>query len=147
MWRTCVLFLIRNPTTEHWINKIEDIQNQFLRFMALKTNTPTTSIITPITTHGFDSLAKPQLFNDISFIHKSFNDDVDCPEILSWINFNFPSRFIRNPSTFKIDHHRQNCSQNTLINRMLSSCNFIINYDFHFDSLSSLHSKIQTFSY
>jgi len=71
--------------------------------MALKTNTPTTG--TPITTHDLNSLAKRRLFNDISFIHKLFKNNVDCPEILFKMDFNVPSHFIRNPSTFKIDHH------------------------------------------
>jgi len=86
MYCTCVVrsileynSIIWNPTTEHLINKIGNIQNRFLRFMALKINTPTTGISTPMTARGVNGLAKRRLFNDISFIHKLLNNNVDCP--------------------------------------------------------------------
>jgi len=86
--------IIWNPQVVKYSKTIEIIQSKFLRFLAYKQTVfypkfDSSSLLA----ESFDllTLEKRRTMNDIIFLSKIFNNDVDCTDLTVAISIKFPS--------------------------------------------------------
>lgn len=132
--------VVWNPFTGNWINKLESIQNRFLKFLAPKLRLPINNISSFAKQCGLDPLSKRRLYNDVNYIYKLINNQIDCPDLLTRIKFMVPTFNSRNHSLFHIECRRQNYSYYSPLNRMCMFCNKFTNFNFFHDSPGLLYS-------
>ncbi|XP_043481775.1 uncharacterized protein LOC122510891 isoform X1 [Leptopilina heterotoma] len=145
--RTLYLSLVRSPVlfaSIAWrpyydvhIDRLEKIQNRFLRFLAYKANV----------NHDFYSheygmlrshfriqdLSTRFLYSDLLFLYKTVNGIFICPELLELINFYIPSRNLRRVSgLFKLGYHRTEYGENSPIHRICKAANLLANNNLDF---------------
>lgn len=107
--RTLYLTLIRSillyaspvwsPNYKNLAKRIETIQHKFLNFVAWKLHWPL-----PIYSHDYfqianflnlSSLKSVRIFNDIQYLYNLIHNLIDCPELLSKVNWRVPPRRMR----------------------------------------------------
>lgn len=88
--------VVWNPFTNIWVNKLESIQNRFLKLLAPKLRLPINNISNVAKQCGLDPLTKRRLFNDVNYIYKLINNQIDCPDLLTKIKFKVPTYNSRN---------------------------------------------------
>lgn len=57
--------------------------------------------------------------------HKIVHGSIDCPEILSQLNFDVPPRPLREQRMFETQQHRTLYGQNMTVNRIMDNCNSV----------------------
>jgi len=113
-----------------WVNKLESVQNRFLKFLATK-----------LKLSYYNDLYKfITLLNSVVLIHYLKADywimliiytfkliiyQINCPDLLTKIKFKSPTFIFRNNLLFHIDFHRQNYSYYSPWNRKWILCSVI----------------------
>ena len=73
------------------------------------------------------TLESRRVIASIIFLHGITSGSVDCPELLSFIRFNVPSRILRHFETFNIEMHSTNYASNEPIVRAMKNFNSVCN--------------------
>ena len=132
--------VIWSPYQTNLINKIERIQNRFLRVLAFKTGKIDISLKNIADEYGIELLENRRKFYDVAWLYKLLNSAIICREVLRQIPINVPQTNAHVSQTFYTSTYRQNYSLFALINRMLTLGNSIDNFDFFYDNLVRLKS-------
>lgn len=117
--------IIWSPLYMVHVKTLERTQHKFLRFCSFKLNNPIinhdyTDILILL---NLKTLEERRVHSDIIFIFKLINGFIVCPDLLNIINFNVPTRILRNQHTFNIQHHSTNYGRNSPIDRSLRAIN------------------------
>ncbi|CAI6352586.1 unnamed protein product [Macrosiphum euphorbiae] len=142
--------ILWNPYQLVWINKIERVQNKFLRF--INTKIPNNCIIID---HCYEplrrlvninSLSSRRLYFDVIFIYKILHGTIKDSFLLSQINLSVPTFNSRSRPTFHIPSHKTLYGFFSPINRALVSCNNLQNkFDIFHSSQKALQNNIFSF--
>lgn len=119
-----------NPKYTQYVNNIERIQNKFIKHLRYKYNNNYICTLR--------SLKSRRIVADMTFLHKIIHNEIDCPELLSQINFNIPSKRTRHTNLFYTTSNNTNAAVNSPISRILQRFNSIqtsTNIDIFSDSL------------
>ena len=134
--------IIWNPQYATYIERLERVQNKFLKFLAYKSNFITEDGVSLARNHfRIVTLENRRKISDILFLHKILNNCIDSSEILSMIGFSIPSRDLRNNSIFHVPFRNTNCSQNSPLLRMLRCGNM---YGTYYDIFCINRCKLKT---
>jgi len=98
------------PTYAVHSDRIESVQKKFLRFLCCKTHVEYKSHTAACKHFNILPLKSRRLLNDMIFLFKLVNGEIDCPDVLSQVNFNIPQRQTRNKTLFYLPH----CSTNSV---------------------------------
>lgn len=117
--------MIWSPMYEVHVNTLERVQHKFLRYCAFKLNHPVInhSYADILGLLNLDTLVKRRSCADVIFIFKLINGLIVCPDLLNIIQFNVPTRLLRNQHTFHIRYHSTNYGKNSPIDRSLKLVN------------------------
>lgn len=105
---------------------LERVQNKFIRFCLYKLNIriPEDHVYdNALEVLDMQSLRQRRVFGDLVFIFKLLNGQIACPELLSRINFNIPSRVLRKNRLFSLPFHSTNYAAHSPIERALDIIN------------------------
>ena len=97
-----------SPYYQIHINKIERVQNRFLRYLSFKLRIPSELVRYDLVCSllNIQSLRKRRFNADVILVYKLCNNLIDCPELLLLINFHAPQRQLRIVYSFGLDYHR-----------------------------------------
>ena len=117
--------VVWSPFYQVYKDRIERVQDKFLRFAAFKMN------INMINYHRDDignalslsSLEQRRVMADVCFIFKLVNGNANCPELLERIRLNIPTRGLRRHNLFYIPFHTTNYGLHSPIDRTLRFIN------------------------
>lgn len=135
--------IIWSPLYQIHIQRLERVQNKFLRYYAYKNNTQ-------ILDHDYsqllsemklDTLENRRRVFDICFVYKLLNGMINCPELLKLIKINVPSIPLRNNRTFCVGYHSTNYGQHSPVDRAMNSINEL-NIDVFTNSIASFKCRI-----
>jgi len=118
--------IIWSPYTSIHKNKIESIQQKFLRFVSFQCSIPREphSSYTPLLTMlSIETLEQRRLRLDVYFAYKLFSGSFDCPTFLSYFSFHVPIRNTRSLNTFYLKTKVTNYISNTPHNRIMKTIN------------------------
>lgn len=117
--------VIWSPRYRNSIDRLEKIQNKFLRFLCFKTHFRIVDHDYSIARSHFKilELERRRTISDIMTIFKIVNNMSNSPSILSKVKFNVPTRILRNHDLFCIPYCRTNYYQNAPLVRMLKAAN------------------------
>ncbi|XP_060878360.1 uncharacterized protein LOC132950803 [Metopolophium dirhodum] len=118
--------VVWSPSSVVHIQSLEAIQNRFLRFISYKCNIPRKphSQYTPLLNQlNMTTLAERRKIIDLKFLYKIVNGFLNCPELLSCLNFNIPHCRTRSANTFYISFQRTNYALCSPINRLMKITN------------------------
>lgn len=126
-------------------DKIEKIQRKFLRFVAFKLGMPTDRLDYAALelNLGIQTLSRRRRNADVIFCHKVMHGLVDCPNILSQLNFYVPPRLLRENRSFELQQHRTLYGQNSVVNRIMKHANDFIG-DLFLISHGSLRCRLKS---
>lgn len=113
------------PYFQKYSTAIERVQRKFLRYVAFKQGIAVDVISYDklITDLNLQKLETRRSNCDIITIHKLIHGSMDCPSILSQLNFYVPPRNLRSHKTFELSHHRTSYAQFASVNRAMNNCN------------------------
>lgn len=116
---------IWRPYHATYVNRIERIQKSFIRFAlsSMKFTEPIPSYLSRCMLLDLKSLASRRAFLSGSFVANILGGYVDCPELLSRIGFNVPSRSLRHVDIFFIPFVKSYYSLNAPLIRTLIELN------------------------
>ena len=105
-------------------DKIERVQRKFLKFISFKCNfnNSNLSYFETCQHFNFSTLQSRRDMLDLRMFNKILNNKVDCPELVSRIDYRVPSRRTRRRDLF-VSNHRLRVSQNSPISRMSTLAN------------------------
>lgn len=108
-------------------NRIEAIQRKFLKYLSYRVDLtyPPQGTDHDLLLNRFDllSLSTRRVNLSLTFLHKLLHGHIDCPELLSEINFAVPRLSSRHPMTFKLNSARTNLMLRSPINTMCTNYN------------------------
>ena len=109
---------IWSPSTKVMTDKIERVQKKFLKQCAYKCNIYNLNLTYSELCKNFNlqPLFQRRKMLDLRILNKILNNGVDCPYILSSVNFRVPTRITRNNHLFALDG-RLNIRRNSPIQR------------------------------
>lgn len=112
---------IWNPVAATHSTRVEKIQKSFLKFAlnSLEFTVPIPSYGSRCLLITLKTLVARRNIASIMFLYGIISGAVDCPELLSLIRFNAPSRSLRQFYTFNIETHLTNYALNEPINRSM----------------------------
>lgn len=118
---------IWRPAQVSYINRIERIQKIFIKFAlrSLNFTQPLPSYTSRCLLLRLESLDNRRKYLSCSFIIKVITGDMDCPDILSRIPLNIPTRNLRHFDIFYLYRVKSNYAINAPISRALSELNQI----------------------
>lgn len=101
---------IWNPRYATYVNRIENVQIKFMRYLSYRTRTLFKSVdyLDFCKKHHILPLQSRRAIADIVFLMKVVLGIIDCPELLSLVKFNIPTRSLRNFNLL----HIPSCSTN-----------------------------------
>ena len=106
---------------------IERVQRRFLKFLSFKTTGvyPARNVHyeTLLQQHNMQSLTSRRNLQSAHFMWKIIHDQVDCPNILSEVNFHVPRRNDRHAVTFSFPTSRTNILKNSPLCRLCKNAN------------------------
>jgi hypothetical protein len=137
--------VVWNPIQVGLKNKIEIIQRRFLRMLAYKFGLVDKSVKDVAIIYQIPTLESRRLNTDVLFIHKLLNNKIDCPDLLEQIYFKIPVFNTRQSHLFYTNFGKNNFVKHSPLNRMLTSCNNIYNFDFFYDNSNKF--KSYTYNY
>lgn len=114
------------------VNKLERVQNKFLRCLAYKVNILDHTLGEIRALVGIQTLRTRRKNEDTCILYKIICFHIKCPLLLEQINFHVPSRTTRNKVTFATEFHRTNYGKNSPLTRITQNGN---NLDVDFFSL------------
>jgi hypothetical protein len=94
--------ILWNPNQLQFINKLEKVQRNFLRFYVYKTNLFNHNTNEIAKFAGLKSLKTRRLVFDATFLYKILNGEIVCPELLQKIGLKVPSFNSRHNPPFAI---------------------------------------------
>lgn len=118
--------VVWSPQYSHYIDRLEAVQNRFLRFICFRTNGVVhynTSISDLKTQFNFISLESRRKQMDVIFLYKILNGLADSPYILSKIYFYIPPCNLRYFNLFFETFARTNARKNSPILRIVKTYN------------------------
>lgn len=106
------------------IDRLERIQKKFIKFalfsFPLHSINPIPSYENKCTLLGLKTLEQRRSIQSVMFLFDIVNSNFNCPQLLSEVKFNVPSRFLRYHNYFATSFHRTNYALNeTLIRSQL----------------------------
>ena len=114
--------VVWNPQYIVYINRLEIVQNNFLRFLHFKTTGTYNNVISTSflrRTYNFYSLESRRKQTDVMFLFKILNNLIDSPFLLSNIYFNVQRRNLREHPLFFVQFSRTNLGKNAPLNRIV----------------------------
>ena len=93
---------IWSPYSQCMINKIEQVQKKFLKTVSFKCGINNANLPYESRCKYFNlqPLNRRRQILDLRILNKVLNNSIDCPFLLSCVNFRVPVRFTRNKSPF-----------------------------------------------
>ena len=140
--------IIWSPVYQTQINKIERVQNKFLRFASYKLQIPVEDINYEVI-RNLINLAELSCRTKEAgqlFLYKLLNNMLNAPEILARVNFNVPLRVTRQKHLFYVHSHTTNYGLTCPMSRICSEAN-ILNIDYFNVSLSKFKSNLKSLLY
>lgn len=142
--------LIWDPYYDIHKFEIESVQRKFLKFLAFKVdgNYPERGISYSLLLNKFNfvSLEKRRAISSIKFLYNLLHNKIDCPYLLSQINFLVPRQQSRQSLTFYNERARTNVYIKSPIYSMCSNYNKICQYcDINLDSNNSISRVAHTY--
>ena len=135
--------MIWSPIYRTHVTRIERVQIKFANFLLFKLK-----IDKSLLTHnhrlnilGLESLEKRRIKLILSFGHKLLINQIDCPDLLSLLNFRVPSRTTRQSDTFLINYSRTDIGKNEVIGKFMSYYNTLIPQEFDYNNCKPLTFK------
>lgn len=141
-----------SPFCSQHIDLIDCVQRKFLKLLAFKEkikiiNHDYSEIIC---VSGMKSLKHRREIADAIFLFKILNNLIDCPDLISLINFKIKAKQTRNNDLFALKTFKSNIGKNCPINRMLSLASSLnnspLNIDFFNTNINILRSKLSELS-
>lgn len=111
-----------NPQYNIYIDRIERVQNKFLKSLAFKNNV-NSDYDNLRRRFRIISLQNRRVLNDIIVLHKILNSKIDSMDLLSSIPVAVPTRNLRHTRSFEIPFSHTNSTINSPLLRMLRSAN------------------------
>lgn len=128
------------------ISTIERVQKKFLGCLAYRLRVLNNSANHVLLRNQFnlEHLVLRRRAADLYFLYNLLNGTLDCPELLSLINFNVPGRITRNTPLFRCSLSNNNYNANFFMNRVLHLVSTLGNdIDFFEGSLNRFKSKVK----
>lgn len=110
--------IIWSPIYKVHIDRIERIQNIFLKALCCRTGVIFNSPIESANFYNILSLQNRRLYLDSLFFFKILKDIIKCPNLLQNIVFNIPHPSLRSRDLFHISFARTNYSQHAFFRRV-----------------------------
>lgn len=118
MFASCIW----NPRYNVYIDRIENVQNKLLRFLAYKNRlTPKPDYPQLRRLFGVASLESRRRSSDICVLYKILHNYVLSPDILDLVSFNVSSVNFRHAPLFRLPTKNTNAAQNSPLYRMMHS--------------------------
>lgn len=128
-----------SPHYTIYINRIEKIQNKFIKFCNYKF---------PNNNNRLMSLENRRTLLDMTFLYKIINNKTDCPQLISCLCFRVTPYSTRNNELFFLPFNRTNFAFNSPVNRMCLTYNKLSAFesfpDIFFVSLTTFKKCIAT---
>jgi hypothetical protein len=140
--RSCLEYAstVWNPQYLTYIDRIERIQNRFLRHLDYRTRRTFDDARRSASYHKIDTLENRRTITDTTYLYKIVNSMTDTTDLLTKIHFNVPIRQTRATPTFRLPTCSTNYAQNSYIYRATS------NYNSFFSAIDIFNTKTkQTF--
>ena len=140
--------VIWNPRYDIYIDKIEQVQHKFIKYLNNKFYTPNTDISTIKKNLNLLSLEDRRQLYDVKFVYKIMNNMIDSASLVSLININVPTHDTRNKYFFRIYLSSTNYHLNSPLNRCCKSYNTflnLVNLDICFFSLTTFSNTLKQF--
>lgn len=137
---------IWNPRYNIYANRIESIQKKFMRFLNFRVKSNVREYHASCRRMHLLPLIRRREIADSLLLMKIVRGDIDCPELLSKVNFYVPIRPRRLPPTFYISNVSTNYRQNTYLWRACNAFNKLVpdhlDIDIFHSSISSARRKL-----
>lgn len=119
--------VVWSPHCGTHISRIERVQHIFLKYAlsSFKFVDPIPSYRSKGLLLGIETLEYRRRFQSALFVFDIITGGIDCPDLLSQIQFYVPPRILRHHYIFNIPYRRTNYAQNSTINRACSDINAI----------------------
>jgi hypothetical protein len=116
---------IWNPCYNTYSDRIERIQQKFIKHLCFKLKCPysSTNYISICKRHHLVPLKQRREIADIIYLLNITNGVTDCPELLRKLNFNTPTRSKRHHPPISISSASSNYRQNSFLNRASRNLN------------------------
>ena len=125
--RSCLEYgsTIWNPCYKVHIASLERVQHKFLRYVNFRLGIPLDSLNYDflLNNQNLLKLSERRIITDLIFLFKIVNGMLDCPDILSLVNFNVPVRMTRQCVLYYCSNIRTVAMQNSTLNRLHSMGN------------------------
>lgn len=143
-------FLIWYPIYSIHIDHIESVQRRFLKYLMFMEDGvyPERGYDYSIMLNrfSFSPLRDRHVTSAVKFLYKLLNNNIDCPYLLSEINFNVPRLSVRQHTSFYCPPSRTNVMAKSPISNMCTLYNIISNSCYiHFDSFVNVSKAISNF--
>lgn len=112
-----------NPNYKIYINRIENIQKKFLRFLDYKAQVCTSGYINRCKRYHFLPLEHRRTISDISYLMSVARGSIDCPDLLAKIQIRTNIKSLRKRPLLSIPLVKTNYRQNAFIMRASSAFN------------------------
>nr|CAI5827926.1 unnamed protein product [Callosobruchus analis] len=137
-----------SPLYRNAITDIESVQRKALKYMYFKAYGIYPDKGFPhkilLQTMDLDTLAFRRQISDLTMLYNLLNNKLDCPALISKINFNVPNRTTRSNVNFYIPFGRTNVSVMSPVNRMCVVFDkYCQNCDIHFENLEDIMRKFK----
>jgi hypothetical protein len=131
--------VIWNPQYITYIDRLENVQNKFIKALDYKTKSPYNDPLTSRKRYNITSLENRRTITDMTFLYKIVNNITDCTDLLNKICFNVPNKNTRKINTFRPPSCTTNYSQNSYIYRTCT------NYNAYFNSVDLFSNSLPVF--
>lgn len=134
---------IWNPQYNVYISRIERVQRKFLKYLLFKATgsypVRGTDYKLLLDRFGFESLEHRRLLSSLTCLFKILHNSIDCPSLLSMINFNIPLFNSRQSLVFYNNRPRTNVLIRSPVFTMCANFNRISNTcDIFYDSINQV---------
>ena len=117
--------VVWSPSTQVLIDKCEQVQRKFVRFLTYKIglfDKYTYSYTQMCKFFGLQSLQTRRNISDVCWLNKIVTSSIDCAPLLSCLNFRVPQRLTRNKDIFSVKA-RINVRKNSTLPRLMNAIN------------------------
>ena len=136
--------LIWLPHQLNWSLRIERIQKRFIRVALRDLPWQDPASLPPYRDRckliSLDTLARRRKIQQVTFVAKLLNNEVDCPRLLSLLDLRVPSRALRNYALLQPRFHRTAFGYNEPLSSMVRSFTSVEDL-FEFGERSSCFSR------
>lgn len=135
--------IVWNPYYNVHIENIEKVQKKFLRYIAYKLGLTRDEYDYRdiLATLNISTLEQRRCNALLLFLHKLLNGNIDSPELLSEVNFNYTPRLTRNTFLFHIPFHSTNYGYYSPLSNMLRLGN---TYNYLLDLFNPSHDSFKS---